>query len=146
MKTLAERLIAERESRGISQPELAAKAKISQSFIGALETGRQKSSGWLPEIAYALGLQAMWLKTGIGPKEINPRLNTLASPPHNAINSPPGENYTDNVVIMQTPAAPLIKELNAIASRMSERGLQVLIYEAEKIDKSYPQTKANPAS
>lgn len=73
MKTLAERLIAERKEAGLSQPELAAKAKISQSFIGTLETGRQNSSAYLPEIAYALGLHAMWLKTGLGPKHIYPK-------------------------------------------------------------------------
>lgn len=76
MSTLAERLKASREDRGWSQPELATRTKISQSFIGALETGRQKSSKWLPEIAHTLGIDAYWLKTGIetiiaGDKRIN---------------------------------------------------------------------------
>lgn len=79
MKTLAERLISEREAAGLSQPELAARAKISQSFIGALETGRQNSSAYIPEIAYALGLHAMWLKTGLGPKHIHQKVDEMAA-------------------------------------------------------------------
>lgn len=48
-----------------SQDALAKAAKIRQSFIGALEAGNQKTSGYLPEIAHALGVDAYWLKTGI---------------------------------------------------------------------------------
>ena len=66
MKTLADRLREERDARGWSQPELARQARVAQSFIGALEAGNQKSSGWLPEIAHALGVDAYWLKTGRG--------------------------------------------------------------------------------
>lgn len=66
MKTLADRLKEERDARGWTQPELANRAKIAQSFVGALEAGNQKSSGWLPEIAHALGVDAYWLKTGLG--------------------------------------------------------------------------------
>jgi transcriptional regulator with XRE-family HTH domain len=51
MKTQAERLKETREERGLNQQELADRLHISQSFIGALETGRQKTSKWLPEIA-----------------------------------------------------------------------------------------------
>ena len=66
MTLLKDRLRGERDRLGLSQEELAAKTKIRQSFIGALETGAQKSSGFLPEIAYALGVSAYWLKTGKG--------------------------------------------------------------------------------
>lgn len=69
MKTLAERLQETREEKELSQQELAARVKISQSFIGALETGRQKTSKWLPEIALALGVNPFWLKTGKGKRE-----------------------------------------------------------------------------
>lgn len=65
MSNLAARLKAERESRGWSQDDLAAKAKIRQSFIGALESKGQENSKYLPEIAHALGVDAYWLKTGI---------------------------------------------------------------------------------
>lgn len=66
MQTLAERLKTERERLGWSQPELARRAGVSQSFIGALEARNQKGSSWLPEIANALGVNAYWLKTGKG--------------------------------------------------------------------------------
>lgn len=133
MKTLAERLIAEREAKGWSQPKLAHAAGISQSFIGALETGRQQSSAWLPEIAYALGLHALWLKTGKGPKTFQ---LTAEEPP-----SP----YASNVLTLNPPSRlPLRMELDAIVARMSERALQVLIYEAEKIERAYPANKSKP--
>ncbi len=78
MQKLKDRLKAEREALGWSQLELARAAKIRQSFIGALEAGNQKSSGYVPEIAHALGVDAYWLKTGKGHK-------------HGALSSPPPE-------------------------------------------------------
>lgn len=66
MESLADRLLRTRLERGFSSQESLAKAaKIRQSFIGALEAGNQKSSGYLPEIAHALGVDAYWLKTGV---------------------------------------------------------------------------------
>lgn len=134
MQTLAERLITEREAQGLTQPELARRAKISQSFVAALETGLQRSSGWLPEIAYALGLHAMWLKTGIGPKSLQATIGEPSSPV-----------YSTNVTPLPI-SRPLMRELTQVAERMSERGLQVLIYEAEKIDKLYPKAEKNSGS
>lgn len=66
MKTLADRLKDERDALGWSQPELARRSGVKQSFIGALEAGNQKSSSWLPELAHALKVDAYWLKTGRG--------------------------------------------------------------------------------
>jgi len=67
MNTMSGRLKYAREVlHGISQPELARRAGISQSFIGALESVNQQNSKYLPEIAYALGVSAYWLKTGKG--------------------------------------------------------------------------------
>lgn len=68
MESLAQRLITTRLEKKWSQDDLANKVGIRQSFIGALEAGNQKTSGWLPEIAYALGVDAYWLKTGKGDK------------------------------------------------------------------------------
>lgn len=66
METLAERLRHERERLGWSQPELARRSGVKQSFIGALEARNQESSAWLPELAHALGVDTYWLKTGKG--------------------------------------------------------------------------------
>lgn len=66
MNDLAHRLKTEREAKGWTQPELAEKSRVKQSFIGALEARNQKNSSWLPELAYALGVDAYWLKTGKG--------------------------------------------------------------------------------
>lgn len=66
MTSLATRLMETRLEKGFaSQEALAKAAKIRQSFIGALEAGNQQNSGYLPEIAHALGVDAYWLKTGI---------------------------------------------------------------------------------
>lgn len=66
MDTLAERLRREREAKGWSQPELARRSGVKQSFIGALEAHNQVSSSYLPELARALGVDCYWLKTGKG--------------------------------------------------------------------------------
>ena len=68
MKTLAKRIKDERDSKEWSESELARRAGIRQSFIGALETKGQQNSKFLPEIAHALGVDAYWLKTGKGSK------------------------------------------------------------------------------
>lgn len=66
METLAERLKREREAKGWSQPELAKRSGVKQSFIGALEARNQGNSSYLPELANALGVDCYWLKTGRG--------------------------------------------------------------------------------
>lgn len=66
METLAQRLIAAREAKEWSQPELAKKAGVSQSTIGNLEAGLRKRPRELLAIAHALGVEPRWLETGIG--------------------------------------------------------------------------------
>lgn len=69
METLAKRLSAKREELGLSQQELAKKAKLkSQSIIGMLESGARRSSSHIPAIANALGVESLWLSSGIGPE------------------------------------------------------------------------------
>jgi len=62
---LKDRMKQSREALGLTQAELAAKVGKKQSFIGNIEAGSRESSGYLPEIAHALGVDAYWLKTGI---------------------------------------------------------------------------------
>lgn len=69
MKTLADRLRTERKSAGLTQTELAKKSGLKhQSHIANLENEYRKGSTHLPNIADALGLHAIWLKNGTGPK------------------------------------------------------------------------------
>ena len=72
-ETIADRMRKERKLLGWSQEDLAARIKIRQSFIGALEASNQESSKWIPEIANAFGVSAYWLKTGKGEREIASR-------------------------------------------------------------------------
>lgn len=76
MKTLAERLTEERELTGLTQAELAKKAKCSQATIADIERGRNAESAKLPNISAALNLHSVWLKDGVGPKYLN---QTIAS-------------------------------------------------------------------
>lgn len=66
MDNLAARLKHARDLKGWSQPDLAQRSGVKQSFIGALEAENQKSSSWLPELAHALDVSCYWLKTGKG--------------------------------------------------------------------------------
>lgn len=68
MNTIADRLKAAREDAGLTQPELAAKAHVSQGTIGNIETGLRKRPRELLSIAQALGVSPAWLESGKGPK------------------------------------------------------------------------------
>ncbi|MFG5779898.1 XRE family transcriptional regulator [Comamonas sp. J-3] len=69
MNTIAERLKQAREELGLTQPELAAKAKVSQGTIGNIETGLRKRPRELLAIASALGVDPAWLESGKGHKQ-----------------------------------------------------------------------------
>lgn len=68
MSTFAERLKSMREQKGLTQDALAKliDRTKSQSVIASLESGANKSSSYIPEIARALGVDSYWLKTGKG--------------------------------------------------------------------------------
>jgi phage repressor protein C with HTH and peptisase S24 domain len=70
VKTIGERLRAEREAQGVTQEELGRVAGVSKAAIGAIETGATKSPR--PEtlfpIASKLSVSPEWLITGRGSK------------------------------------------------------------------------------
>lgn len=69
MSLLSDRLKDARAESGMTQEELAKAAKLkNQSIIGMLESGQRKKSSYVPAIANALGVSALWLSTGTGPK------------------------------------------------------------------------------
>lgn len=70
MNTLATRLNARMAELGLTQEELAKLAKVSQSAIHKLCSGKAKQSRKLMKIAGALKVQPQWLAYGLLPKEL----------------------------------------------------------------------------
>lgn len=66
--TIGQRIRAARKEAGMTQGELAAKVGIKQPTLSELESGDSAGSTYLPAIAAALGLNALWLQTEKGPK------------------------------------------------------------------------------
>ncbi len=64
MNTLAERLRQTRKQAGLTQGELCKRVGITQPTYSDLETGKQISTSYLPQIADLLGVDALWLATG----------------------------------------------------------------------------------
>lgn len=73
MKTLADRVRERRKELKLSQLELGKRIGVGQSTIGNIESGRNKSATFLPQLANALGVSAIWLAEGKG--EMLPRSN-----------------------------------------------------------------------
>ncbi len=67
---LKDRLKIAREMRGLSQDDLAKKAKCSQSTIGNVESGARESLRNLIPVARALQVSPDWLYDGRGPAPI----------------------------------------------------------------------------
>ena len=65
---LRNRLKDARKAAGMTQQSLARKVGVSQSTIASLETGEHKTATNLAEIAAVLGVEALWLSSGRGPK------------------------------------------------------------------------------
>ena len=62
--TYGERLRLAREHKGLTQEQLVEISGVKQGTISKIERGDQNSSGFDAELAYTLGVEAMWLKTG----------------------------------------------------------------------------------
>ncbi|WP_434513803.1 S24 family peptidase [Dechloromonas sp. ARDL1] len=68
--TLRDRLIDARDRLGWKKSDLRRAAGLkSASTLTELENGTIKDSPQLPTIAYALGVEVLWLQHGIGPRE-----------------------------------------------------------------------------
>lgn len=67
MSLLKDRLKDAREKAGLTQDELAKRARLSnQSLIGNIEAGAQKSTTKIFQIAKVLGVSPEWLSEGTG--------------------------------------------------------------------------------
>ena len=61
---IADRVKLKRAELGLTQADLAIRAKTSQQAIQQLEDGRTKRPRYLPELAVALNCSVQWLLTG----------------------------------------------------------------------------------
>ena len=91
MNTVGERVKQERKSKGLSQLELAECIGTTQTTIGNLEQGRNKSSKWIFKIAEQLNVSPSWLQTGGGLKTTLTSAFANAHTPESFINK---ENST----------------------------------------------------
>lgn len=65
MSTLAERVTALREKKGLNQSELGRRIRVSPQAIQKLEAGKTESPRFIVELARELGVSPDYLKTGV---------------------------------------------------------------------------------
>jgi transcriptional regulator with XRE-family HTH domain len=75
MSEFKDRLKEARAEAGLTQEALADELDVSQSSIGMLESGQNKTARNVSQIAAVLGVQSLWLETGKGPKHLGPGNN-----------------------------------------------------------------------
>lgn len=67
METIGERVKRIRATKGWSQADLVRNSKLPQSTVASIENdSRTKESSALIDVAHALGVDAYYLKTGLG--------------------------------------------------------------------------------
>ena len=57
-----------REAAGLTQDALAKRAHCGQTTIASIENGRNEGATPLPMLAHVLGVEALWLAEGKGPR------------------------------------------------------------------------------
>lgn len=65
---IGQRVREARTAAGMTQPVLAALVGMSQAAISELETGASTTTGYTARLAAALGVVALWIETGRGPR------------------------------------------------------------------------------
>lgn len=78
--SFGDRLRQERDANGWTQNELAARCGVKQGTISRIERGDQAESVHTPKLAAALGVNALWLAIGEGPREASVHTGTGALP------------------------------------------------------------------
>lgn len=64
--TFGKRLLSARTAKGLKQAEVAKASGLSQTMISELENDVWESTARIAELAEALGVDPIWLKTGKG--------------------------------------------------------------------------------
>lgn len=118
MNTLKERLRFARDLRGLSQGELADRAKCSQSTIGNVESGERDTLRNLVMVARVLNCSADWLYDGLGPKPSAATTNSYTP----AAYTPVLQVREREVAYLTTPTDPLREELLALFSQLDTDG------------------------
>jgi len=67
--TLSERLKSAREEAGLSQDVAARRSGLTQPSFSAVERGEVQATSFVAEIAATLGVEALWLSCGRGPRK-----------------------------------------------------------------------------
>jgi transcriptional regulator with XRE-family HTH domain len=67
---LATRIKQAMAAKGWELPDLSRESKVPYPTLAGILGGHQKTSTKTPQIAAALGVSALWLATGTGPREI----------------------------------------------------------------------------
>lgn len=108
---LASRLADARKEAQMTQQDLAKKAGCSQGLLANIESRMQKSSSFVPQIAEALGVSALWLAKGKGPKHVDQT-----------------ENVANMIGRLSEREAVLIQGFRA----MGEEGQDLMLYQAQR--------------
>ena len=69
--SLAKRIVEARKARGWDRMQLAEASGVPYPTLAGLETSDQKSSTATPMLASALNVNALWLATGKGQRDVN---------------------------------------------------------------------------
>ena len=142
MNTLAKRLIEARTDLGWSKADLKRAAKLgSASTLTEIENGKRTKSPQLAKIAHVLGVSAMWLQHGKGPKHIKTIEGTSRRIDEKITPEPA------STVTFKSERDRQLDELVAIARTMSDKGLLLLTGSAMELVKQHPaQAKQTPES
>lgn len=72
MNTIGQRIRALRQARRMNQTQVARAAGITPQAVSDLETGKTQATGYLSELARALGTTAEYLRYGDAIRETTP--------------------------------------------------------------------------
>jgi transcriptional regulator with XRE-family HTH domain len=123
MNDLATRLAEARKELHMSQTELGKRVGCSQGLIANLESRIQRASMYVPQIAEVLGVSALWLAKGKGPKHLDQT-----------------KGVTDIIGRLSDREVVLIQGFRA----MGEEAQDMLLYQAQRVLDVQREAPAGP--
>jgi len=110
--SIGERVREARKEAKLSQKDLAAKVGISQPTLSELERGDSRGTTSIATMAAALGVNALWLETGRGPKRsmFGPAPSGLPPP---VASDAVADEYNVRPIKTELDAVPLISWVQA---------------------------------